>query len=177
MAVASSRVSWSGTLRTTSWIEAAPIGMDNNLAPRRWCCVPLCAQPLRTFEDGLRSGSGLESHTLHCNRVHALLVKAACTVGVCTRASPFFLSQSSFGGTRYGATLRKVIKRMEVTQHAKYNCSFCGKNSVKRQAVGIWTCGRCNKTMAGGAYVLSTSAAVTVRTAIARMKKASSKGE
>ena len=32
-------------------------------------------------------------------------------------------------GTRYGATLRKVIKKMEVTQHAKYNCSFCGKNA------------------------------------------------
>ena len=31
-------------------------------------------------------------------------------------------------GTRYGATLRKVIKKMEVTQHAKYNCTFCGKD-------------------------------------------------
>ena len=57
-------------------------------------------------------------------------------------------------GTRYGATLRKVIKKMEVTQHAKYNCSFCGKNSVKREAAGIWKCLRCKKTMAGGAYVL-----------------------
>ena len=32
-------------------------------------------------------------------------------------------------GTRYGATLRKVIKKMEVTQHAKYSCTFCGKTS------------------------------------------------
>lgn len=32
-------------------------------------------------------------------------------------------------GTRYGATLRKVIKKMEVSQHAKYGCSFCGKTS------------------------------------------------
>ena len=32
-------------------------------------------------------------------------------------------------GCRYGGTLRKVIKKMEVTQHAKYNCAFCGKNS------------------------------------------------
>jgi len=57
-------------------------------------------------------------------------------------------------GTRYGATLRKVIKKMEVTQHAKYNCSFCGKNSIKRQATGIWKCLRCKKVLAGGAYVL-----------------------
>jgi large subunit ribosomal protein L37Ae len=61
---------------------------------------------------------------------------------------------------------------MEVTQHAKYNCSFCGKNSVKRQATGIWKCGRCKKVMAGGAYVLSTSTAVQAKTAITRLRKA-----
>ena len=61
---------------------------------------------------------------------------------------------------------------MEVTQHAKYNCSFCGKNSIKRQATGIWKCGRCKKVMAGGAYVLSTSTAVQAKTAITRLRKA-----
>ena len=61
---------------------------------------------------------------------------------------------------------------MEVTQHAKYNCSFCGKNSVKRQATGIWKCGRCKKVMAGGAYVLSTSTAVQAKTAITRLRNA-----
>lgn len=30
-------------------------------------------------------------------------------------------------GTRYGASLRKVIKKMEVSQHSKYFCDFCGK--------------------------------------------------
>lgn len=29
--------------------------------------------------------------------------------------------------TRYGASLRKTVKKMEVTQHAKYTCLFCGK--------------------------------------------------
>ena len=75
-------------------------------------------------------------------------------------------------GTRYGGTLRKVIKKMEVTQHSTYNCSFCGKNAVKRVATGIWKCDRCKKTMAGGSYVLSTAAAVTVRTAVSRLQKA-----
>ena len=75
-------------------------------------------------------------------------------------------------GTRYGGTLRKVIKKMEITQHATYNCSFCGKNGVKRVATGIWKCQRCKKTMAGGSYVLSTAAAVTVRTAVSRLQKA-----
>ena len=63
---------------------------------------------------------------------------------------------------------------MEVTQHAKYTCSFCGKNSVKRVATGIWNCARCKKTMAGGAYVLTTSAAATARTAVTRLRKAKS---
>eukprot|EP01040_Poterioochromonas_malhamensis_P018501 gene18501-21619_t len=74
-------------------------------------------------------------------------------------------------GTRYGATLRKVIKKMEVSQHAKYGCTFCGKNAVKRQATGIWKCLRCKKVMAGGAYVLSTSAAITAKTAVQRLRK------
>eukprot|EP01036_Dinobryon_divergens_P022010 gene22010-30242_t len=39
-------------------------------------------------------------------------------------------------GTRYGATLRKVIKKMEVTQHAKYGCTFCGKTSGKLREYG-----------------------------------------
>lgn len=30
-------------------------------------------------------------------------------------------------GTRYGASLRKMVKKMEITQHSKYTCSFCGK--------------------------------------------------
>lgn len=33
-------------------------------------------------------------------------------------------------GTRYGASLRKSVKKMEVSQHSKYTCAFCGKVSV-----------------------------------------------
>ncbi|KAL0397417.1 UNVERIFIED_CONTAM: 60S ribosomal protein L37a-2 [Sesamum calycinum] len=35
--------------------------------------------------------------------------------------------------TRYGASLRKQIKKMEVSQHSKYFCEFCGKYAVKRR--------------------------------------------
>ncbi|KUJ19562.1 ribosomal protein L37ae [Mollisia scopiformis] len=58
-------------------------------------------------------------------------------------------------GTRYGASLRKQVKKMEITQHAKYVCTFCGKTTVKRHSVGIWNCKSCNKTVAGGAYTVS----------------------
>jgi large subunit ribosomal protein L37Ae len=55
----------------------------------------------------------------------------------------------------YGASLRKQVKKIEISQHARYTCTFCGKVSVKRQAVGIWDCRSCHKTVAGGAYVVS----------------------
>lgn len=74
-------------------------------------------------------------------------------------------------GTRYGATLRKIVKRFEVSQHATYVSPFCGKNSVKREAVGIWKCKRTNKKIAGGAYQLATTAAVTAKATILRLKR------
>ena len=30
-------------------------------------------------------------------------------------------------GTRYGASLRKQVKKMEISQHQKFMCVFCGK--------------------------------------------------
>jgi large subunit ribosomal protein L37Ae len=74
-------------------------------------------------------------------------------------------------GTRYGSSLRKLVKKIEISQHAKYYCVFCGKDSVKRQVVGIWKCGGCNKVSAGAAYMLTSPAAATVRSAIARLRK------
>ncbi len=53
---------------------------------------------------------------------------------------------------------------------AKYTCTFCGKDSVKRHSVGIWECKGCSKTMAGGAWTLGTTSAATVRSTIRRRK-------
>ncbi|KAM5327050.1 large ribosomal subunit protein eL43 isoform 1-T1 [Glossophaga mutica] len=82
-------------------------------------------------------------------------------------------------GTRYGASLRKMVKKIEISQHAKYTCSFCGKGKIgcllqtkmKRRAVGIWHCGSCMKTVAGGAWTYNTTSAVTVKSAIRRLKE------
>merc|ERR1711920_574443 len=48
-------------------------------------------------------------------------------------------------GTRYGASLRKIVKKMEVSQHKRYQSPFCGANTLKRTAVGIWQCSRTGK--------------------------------
>ena len=74
-------------------------------------------------------------------------------------------------GTRYGSTLRKLVKKIEISQHSTYRCVFCGKDSVKRTCVGIWECRSCKKVVAGGAYTLSTPPAVTVRSTIGRLRR------
>jgi large subunit ribosomal protein L37Ae len=74
-------------------------------------------------------------------------------------------------GTRYGAKLRKQVKAIEILQRTKYICTFCGKNSIRRSAVGIWRCRACRRNIAGGAWEFSTIAAQTARTTINRLKK------
>jgi large subunit ribosomal protein L37Ae len=58
-------------------------------------------------------------------------------------------------GTRYGAKLRKQVKKIEILQRSKYICIFCGRTSVKRVATGIWRCNGCRRTIAGGAWEFS----------------------
>ncbi|KAA3673880.1 large subunit ribosomal protein L37Ae [Paragonimus westermani] len=58
-------------------------------------------------------------------------------------------------GVRYGASLRKTIKKIEVSQHAKYNCNFCGKVGVIRFQL----------------QPTSTIAAATTRAAIRRLRE------
>uniref|UniRef100_A0A8D2C4F6 60S ribosomal protein L37a n=1 Tax=Sus scrofa TaxID=9823 RepID=A0A8D2C4F6_PIG len=35
-------------------------------------------------------------------------------------------------GIRYGASLRKMVKKIKISQQAKYTCFFCGKTKMKR---------------------------------------------
>ena len=74
-------------------------------------------------------------------------------------------------GTRYGATLRKIVKKFEITQRAKYVSPFSGKECVKREAVGIWKCKQTGKKIAGGAWMMATAAAVTAKTTINRLRR------
>ncbi|NXO02524.1 RL37A protein, partial [Rhinopomastus cyanomelas] len=74
-------------------------------------------------------------------------------------------------GTWYGVSLRKMVKKIEISQHARYTCSFCSKTKMKREAVSIWHCGSCMKTVAGGAWTYSTASAVTVKSAFTSLKE------
>ncbi|XP_043550466.1 60S ribosomal protein L37a [Chiloscyllium plagiosum] len=45
------------------------------------------------------------------------------------------------------------------------------QTKMKRRAVGIWHCGSCMKTVAGGAWAYNTTSAVTVKSAIRRLRE------
>ncbi|KAF1875015.1 hypothetical protein Lal_00007631 [Lupinus albus] len=58
-------------------------------------------------------------------------------------------------GTSDGASLRKQIKKMEVSEHIKIFCEFCGK--VKPNfLLWIWGCKDCGRVKAGCAYTLNS---------------------
>ena len=73
---------------------------------------------------------------------------------------------------RYGANLRKRVKKIETSQHSKHFCAACGKFSIKRKAVGIWKCnGPCQVTYAGGAWSLHSVNSATVKSTIRRLRE------
>uniref|UniRef100_S7W6N9 60S ribosomal protein L37a n=1 Tax=Spraguea lophii (strain 42_110) TaxID=1358809 RepID=S7W6N9_SPRLO len=55
-------------------------------------------------------------------------------------------------------------------QSKRYCCSFCGKTTVKREVIGIWSCRFCGKKVSGGAYVPITNQQVEYKQVINRMK-------
>ncbi|MHA1505913.1 MAG: 50S ribosomal protein L37ae [Candidatus Asgardarchaeia archaeon] len=59
-------------------------------------------------------------------------------------------------GAKYGSTVRKRVKAIEVKLRAKHVCPRCRSPSVKRVAVGIWVCRKCNLKFTGGAYIPKT---------------------
>merc|ERR1712025_1358623 len=72
-------------------------------------------------------------------------------------------------GTRYGASLRKLIKKMEISAQ-KYT-GPSGKDDLKRLAVGIWHCKSLNIKIAGGAWVPETTTATTVKYGVRRLRE------
>ncbi|KAM5291268.1 large ribosomal subunit protein eL43-like [Glossophaga mutica] len=69
-----------------------------------------------------------------------------------------------------GTSLRKMVKKIDISQHAKYTSSFCGKTKMKSQAVGIWHRGSCMKMVTCCAWTYNTNSAIIVKSAIRRLK-------
>ncbi len=55
-------------------------------------------------------------------------------------------------GARYGRKTKERFAQVEALQRGKHKCPYCNKPSVKRIAVGIWHCVKCDAKFAGKAY-------------------------
>ncbi|MBI2662810.1 50S ribosomal protein L37ae, partial [Candidatus Woesearchaeota archaeon] len=45
--------------------------------------------------------------------------------------------------------------QIETEQRSKHKCPYCNKQSVKRLAMGIWQCSKCNNKFTAKAYSLA----------------------
>lgn len=55
-------------------------------------------------------------------------------------------------GARYGIKLRKQYTQVHDQLKEKRSCPECGSTQFGRDAVGIWSCKKCNFKIAGTAY-------------------------
>lgn len=58
-------------------------------------------------------------------------------------------------GARYGRKLKLKFSTIEAEQRKLHKCPYCSKIAVKRVAVGIWKCRKCNVKFTGRAYSVS----------------------
>ena len=55
-------------------------------------------------------------------------------------------------GVRYGRKIKERFGKIESIQRKKHKCPYCAAIKVKRVAIGIWHCARCNAKFTGKAY-------------------------
>ena len=68
-------------------------------------------------------------------------------------------------GPRYGSTVRKRYVKVITELKKPHRCPQCGFVRVRRLSVGIWKCGKCEFTFAGGAYIPTTKLGTVARRA------------
>ena len=55
-------------------------------------------------------------------------------------------------GARYGRKPKLKFSKIETEQRKLHKCPYCSKIAVKRVAIGIWRCRKCNAKFTGKAY-------------------------
>ena len=63
-------------------------------------------------------------------------------------------------GARYGTKTKHKFAKIEREQRRKHKCPYCYNVKVKRVAVGIWHCRKCNSKFTGKAYSIKKTIVV-----------------
>ncbi len=58
-------------------------------------------------------------------------------------------------GARYGLKVRKKLEKIEILTKANKKCPYCGYPALKKIAIGIFICKKCNKKFTGKAYTIA----------------------
>lgn len=64
--------------------------------------------------------------------------------------------------SRYGVGIRKRLIATEQKQSNLSACPFCGFDTVRREAAGLFYCKKCNNKFTGGAYETKTLVGKTI---------------
>ncbi len=71
-------------------------------------------------------------------------------------------------GVRYGAKLRRRVLDIDRKRAEPVRCPACATKALRRVAVGLWRCRKCELLFAGGAYVPFTDAGKAAKRVIAQ---------
>ena len=64
-------------------------------------------------------------------------------------------------GSRYGRKLKHKFSKIETEQRKLHKCPYCAKIAVKRLALGIWQCRKCDAKFTGKAYSVTRKITVS----------------
>ena len=64
------------------------------------------------------------------------------------------LSSTKRFGHRYGRKLKQRFDKIEREQRRLHKCPYCHYQKVRRVAIGIWHCNKCDAKFAGKAYTI-----------------------
>ncbi len=66
-------------------------------------------------------------------------------------------------GSKFGVGIRKRLVKVESKQKKSFKCPKCGFKKIKRTAIGIFECRKCDAKFSGGAYFPTTLSGAIVR--------------
>lgn len=52
----------------------------------------------------------------------------------------------------YGKRIRESVALIRAKTAARYMCPSCSRRAVRRSAGGVWSCRKCSRKFASGAY-------------------------
>ena len=70
--------------------------------------------------------------------------------------------------SRYGVGVKKRVLAVENRSKLKVPCPFCGFSKTKREAAGLFVCGKCDAKFTGGAYEPQTLVGKTINKMISQ---------